>query len=364
MNSAISLLFYLLVFFVASILFWYGNRSKRHLIFALIAIVMLSMVAAVRYEVGTDYVAYANAYNALSGITPADFFNNFGDKYEIGIYIIAQIAGLSSYSIPLFFGIFSFITVLFFFLAARKYELPYPWLLMALYLLIMFPSSLNAVRQLAAISIFFYATTFIFEKKIIKYIVLVLIASIFHKSAALLLPVYFIGKCFTKGTAIRPKTMIMLLVVATLLTVFGAIGIQMILGLSFLDKYDKYQNLSAASGGLVLTLKIVVLAVVLAFYRHIKKYTYSSFCIVMALLEVVVLAVSRNSVDIARFSLYFTPFSLILLAYLPKVLRGGQQLILILVILVYAVAMFYISFYLLHGSDIFPYNYMIFKGNY
>ena len=48
------------------------------------------------------------------------------------------------------------------------------------------------MRQTLAITIFFWSIQFIKEKKLLKYLTLILIASTIHKSAIMLIPIYFI----------------------------------------------------------------------------------------------------------------------------------------------------------------------------
>ena len=55
-----------------------------------------------------------------------------------------------------------------------------------------FPYSMTALRQGLALAIVFYSTRFIFEKKIIKFALAIVIASFAHKSALFLLPLYFV----------------------------------------------------------------------------------------------------------------------------------------------------------------------------
>ena len=57
----------------------------------------------------------------------------------------------------------------------------------------MYLYSFTQVRQYIAIAIFLYATKYITEKKKIKYFLSICIAALFHKTALIYLPIYFIG---------------------------------------------------------------------------------------------------------------------------------------------------------------------------
>ena len=49
---------------------------------------------------------------------------------------------------------------------------------------------MNALRQFTAMAIFLYASLFIYEKKFFKYIFYILLATMFHTSAILLIILY------------------------------------------------------------------------------------------------------------------------------------------------------------------------------
>jgi hypothetical protein len=55
-----------------------------------------------------------------------------------------------------------------------------------------FYSSFNIVRQILAVSIVFAGSKFLYERKIIKYCLIVVVASFFHKTALVMIPFYFI----------------------------------------------------------------------------------------------------------------------------------------------------------------------------
>ena len=64
--------------------------------------------------------------------------------------------------------------------------------------------TLNAVRQGVAISLVFFASTFILKADKVKYILMIIIAGLFHISALLLLPVYFLGR-FVGGNSVKKE---------------------------------------------------------------------------------------------------------------------------------------------------------------
>ncbi len=61
-----------------------------------------------------------------------------------------------------------------------------------LFLLLFYQECFNAMRQMPAIAIVFLSYTYIFERKIIPYTICILIASMFHSTALLALPIYLL----------------------------------------------------------------------------------------------------------------------------------------------------------------------------
>ena len=97
--------------------------------------------------------------------------------------------------------------------------------------------SFNGIRQAIAISIIFLSIKYLIENKISKTIIIILIASLFHYSAIIFLPIYMIGsKIYISKNLLIIFTLIFLLIP----NIFLINYLQNIL--SFLPKYSYYLN--------------------------------------------------------------------------------------------------------------------------
>lgn len=154
--------------------------------FIIISFCSIFIISGYRYYVGTDYSTYQNIFNTIKTTNKDDSIT------EIGYYILNKIIyGINQNPQMIFIVTSSIILGLIFFTIIKqcsRYEL-------ALYLFITmfhFYASLNVIRQYIAIAITFFAVKYIFEKNFFRYLILVLLASTFHITSIIMIPIYFI----------------------------------------------------------------------------------------------------------------------------------------------------------------------------
>lgn len=153
------------------------------------AFLVFAAVMGVRYNYGVDNLMYIKSYNS--------FLENHHvgrESYEQGFLWILKFFTLLDAHYSLFIGFFAFVQIFFIYYCVRKniYYLPF----VALYLVLgqTFTTMANLMRQCTAECIFFYLVRYIEERKLWKYIVGVLLCTLIHKSAIILLPLYLLGK--------------------------------------------------------------------------------------------------------------------------------------------------------------------------
>ena len=152
------------------------SRLSKSDIGFLVLFIYLFIFTAIRYMVGWDYIHYYDAvrYN---------IDNNIVSRGEALTVFIVE---LSRYfkSPLLYFSINAFIFYFSLYFFIKKFSADH-WL--SLLLFISFPlfflNSLSVVRIFTAIALVLYAYNFLVERKFFRYILIVIIASMFHKSA-------------------------------------------------------------------------------------------------------------------------------------------------------------------------------------
>ena len=182
------MILYLIVGVISATLMYIAtNKAQRKGIkFLLILLSFLPFfsVLAFRYGIGYDYL---NIYDKLFH----SIIHGGSSNWEPGIIALVKWIGSFSHDSFYFFFATSLITSLFVYKGILKNS-EKPWLSLLLFVVSgLYMDSMNAVRQYIAISIFMYAIKFILQKDFKRYLFWVIIASLFHSSALILIPIYF-----------------------------------------------------------------------------------------------------------------------------------------------------------------------------
>lgn len=151
-----------------------------------LAVLIISFIAGIRYGVGTDFFEYVKWFNVYSRRSINLFDRNFG--FDIMIRIIQIFTDNPQWLFFISALVINHLVMIFIKRNTSLFDLGF-YLFITLYL---FYSSLNITRQWIAIAIFLYALNFAFEKKLLKFLFVMVIATSFHTSAILMLPLYFI----------------------------------------------------------------------------------------------------------------------------------------------------------------------------
>jgi hypothetical protein len=171
----------ILLFFVCFSL-KYKKFNNVGIFFAFIFIITIGMF---RYEVGIDYNSYSEYFVSLS---KGEVVN-----VEYGFVFVSHIAIFFGLGFQGVIAVYSFLSALFInAFYCRFSDKP----LLSIYIYAMLPilylSSFNVIRQFLAVAIFAYSIRFIVERKFLFYVLLTcLSAFLVHKSAVLMLPLYF-----------------------------------------------------------------------------------------------------------------------------------------------------------------------------
>lgn len=161
-----------------------GRKYKKALL--ILAFVVLLVFAGVRYGFGNDFFSYEKNYDAIQ--------NGGTSSFEKQVFFNLLLRYSPSFSWVIF--ITSVLTIVPVYKLISKYVAPeIAWVSVFIYCInpYLFLMSLSALRQSLATSMFIFAVFFAFKRKLIPYVILILCATLFHTSAIVLLPFYFVA---------------------------------------------------------------------------------------------------------------------------------------------------------------------------
>lgn len=191
-------------FFVYSLfgllMFLFGTYSaKRELVYSninkkthfwvwdvIFGLLLFALVSGIRWNVGVDHLAYLENYLIQQN------FGRFVFEKEAGFELITNIMASAGFHYTFYFALLAFLQIFFIFRAFKNERYLYPFLGLVIIFGPEYLSWMNGIRQMIVACVFVYAIKFIGQRKMLKYFIVILLASLMHKSAFILLPFYFI----------------------------------------------------------------------------------------------------------------------------------------------------------------------------
>jgi transmembrane protein EpsG len=321
---------------------------KPNKIFMFGALVCLVLISGLRGSSIGDTGAYKHSY----------IINNFTWDYvvsqkDIGFGILQMILKHFSNNPQLMLFITALITNMLVMVGLYKYSRMIDLSIFVYITSGFFITSMNGIRQSLAAAIVFAATKFLIEGKFFKYSLVVLLASSFHQTALILLPVYFIvrRKAWTKTT--------LFLILITILIVIGFNQFSTILFSAIQDtQYGGYKDFSEG-GANIIRVAVEGAPLILAFLGREKLrkiMPHSDYIINLALISLIFMIISTQNWIFARFSLYLSLYQFILIGWVVKLFKdSNQRFIYFLIVVCYLLYHYYdsvITMGIVYKSDI------------
>ena len=284
------------------------DNNRIYTFFVTIVATILILVAGLRWRVGTDYGNYMNSY----WLRKSTWFESLLEFEEPALGLIAKIGSFIYDDYASMFFLCSLITVGLYTKTISKYT---NWFTVSILLYVFIGAwhgSFNGVRQYLAAAVLFAGHRFIFERKFWKYLFVVLIASLCHTTALIMIPVYFIV-----GRELNYKTIVLIVV--------GAIA--MSLSYDFLFDIMSEIKGSEQEGYDYMQTNVSILRVAVAFaplalgavlYKQIRVDKETLFYISMTLMNAAFLFATSGSAYLARVGIYTEIYTVLAI---PKILK-------------------------------------------
>lgn len=168
-----------------------GSMEKQSAFLNAVPILLYTLVMGFRYGVGKDFLSYTEMYtNELQGLTLEEMF---AFRYEKGFVVMVWICELISRDPCIFFLATSFLEVFLLYKAFNNFRevLPYIYLTFILSGIALFGYT-NILRQAIAFGFFTVGLKYIPDKKIIPYLIICALATSFHISSLMMIPLFFV----------------------------------------------------------------------------------------------------------------------------------------------------------------------------
>lgn len=363
LNKIDSLSLYLVIYFFSAFFVYLSKTSSRKIIKKAtftIAILLPTMLAYFRYGVGSDFRNYQIIYKGYSNMKLLEFISSRELFYGWGVWLFAKIAKLLGGE-AVFFGLFALFTYLFFLDGLKIFKHINWFLISFVYLLSTFSGSLNTMKQVLAVNIVFWGIKYVYERSFTKYILTVIVACMFHTTALVVLPIYFLY-------GDRKDFKIWNFKVA--FAIFGGVVIALkIVDILALLTHIDFMNLSRFSiyaveqhgtRNLSFFIQLFELFIIVAFqYKLVRVDRKYGLLIVVITLGLGFSLTGFFSTFIKRISEYFFSIpSYVLISSLPQTIgKGRNKAEMDCVIAFMYMLLFIIGCYILGQADLIPYRF-------
>jgi transmembrane protein EpsG len=260
----------------------------------------LAAVGALRWQVGVDYNTYAGAYPLFRDTN----WDEMSVAKEPGLRVLAKMAAVLYDDYATMFAIASVITLVLCVRTLHKYSQAFFLSLMLFVLTGAWQGTFNGMRQWLACAIIFAGHRFILERRFVPFALAVMLASLFHVSAVLLVLLYFVPR---RRLGLGRGTLLIIAVVAAAQSYdLLAQGVELlrddITGLTrsgyFNEQVNPLRVLSALGPPILY----------LVFTDRDRLSDSSRFYINVAFVHAAITAAAFDSAYITRFTAYTLPF--------------------------------------------------------
>lgn len=300
--------------------------------FMLISFCLFWGLAAFRYEVGVDWETYLIGYNRINSLS------NIGDYYEIGYGFLNFVCKKLFNNFQAVIIISSALTGGFLWKTMYRDADSLPIALLGLIAANLYTMSFTVIRQFVAIAIISISIPYIEQKKFWKFLLVLILATSFHYTAAIFTVVYYF--CNQKSNRlITWKNIMFVMCVAFVLVnlnsiLDSAIGIAS----SLRDNYTSYASVNTLGKDIKEVIMLIPVPAYAIIYRKklIELNPNNRVYIWMSVFMIILKFIGLTAVNFSRLYYYFIISMPILFSYAGKITKKEYKLFLIFAVVVYS----------------------------
>ncbi len=333
------------------------HKNLGFYFFSLLAILIPSILAGCRdYSIGTDVLTYGN-YVFFSAAKNADLFSLMG-KYvteiDPGYLVLNWLIARFVSDVHWFYFFFEFLVLILFYKSLydnrEKIQLWLGWFCL---LTLFYSDTLNALRQSLAMAIILCGSKYIFNKKFLKYLAVVLVATLCHNTAIICILFYFIAKLKStvSRTALVIASIVVMLFYQNVILLLVQVG-------ALTSKFLRYT--SGAQISFLLNpflIRLPVLLLILFFYKkYVNNDQWGHFLFLMLILDLVFSQIRSADAALYRVSLYFGVYKIIAYPKLVNALTGNGRHIVEFVLFLFLIILWYYQIVIAGNNQVYPYT--------
>lgn len=316
------------------------SSTKVKRVLEIATLVILILVSGTRYYLGgTDYYAYEHLYKSVQPLSKSSLPRTMQlfegtEKGFLILVVLVKSIGINFFGFTLIHSIIFYVLM---YLGLKKYTDNFNFFIIVFLYKIFFYNTFISMRQSISIVLFFVSIKYIENRQPIKYWLLSAIAFMFHNSAIILFPIYFINK-----VKISKKVFAVIYIIGLIFLVLNISGVLIINPGNFINKIfssndtalqksEKYFDTSNALENINLfhSLEYYLIAVILYFnYKEIKeKEEHADIIINLFIVLLPIFTVFRTFGIITRIKDYFIFTYPIILYYFTRVKEGKYKIL-------------------------------------
>lgn len=369
LDDRVIILIYICIFTISSIFAILGEFANRRRATGLsylasgCAVFSTSIINWIRdSSIGTDVETYGDAtFNAAVNSSDFKSFYDYCEAYGIerGYTVLNYLISMFTDNQHIFYLLLGIlVNGLFYcsvFLLRDVVSSAMAWIL---YLLLIFPSTLNLLRQGLALSIVMLAIVMAMKgKSIYCSLLLLCLACVFHKSAIISVILIFTVYFYKRAKTSKMKILTIAIFLVATLMIIPVINITYSHGY-LSDKYAQYVIIEGESHSMVNAVLVrapfalLALCSLLRNWKHAKNSDVLLWLFVVG--EFLLLPLQSISVTVGRIMLYYSIFKVCGYVSSAKLIHLPRSIMYPLIVL-YAIICFYIQIVVNGSNEIYPF---------
>jgi transmembrane protein EpsG len=305
---------------VIAILFGYLTRYNQFRWGLKASFILIFIFLALRYNFGNDYNNYWDFFRNIKYTSILSFYEINNSRLEIGWIVLNKLFAPFGYFLMIAF--IAAINCIIYYRFINKY-VPTKYFGFAVFIYVFNPNMMlvqvSAIRQSIAIMLFVFAFDFIMRRKLLYYMLVIFLASFFHTSALILLPVYFLVKLRWKVGFESIISAVLLFL--TIILVSNYIAKQIVLFTeAYFNQYSNYLDQSQVSFGFMIIFSIFLLIIFLRYINFNDINNHALF--IIAIIYLFLIPVTAIFPMIGRLNYYFQMSTI---AVFPLILHNSRN---------------------------------------